>query len=115
MSKLAKYLISDIRREWSKPSIKFYRSSGAYGYIIWLTIMDAYFEKRKITLETLVVEVEKFASRRTIIDFIHKSFEAKFLNKIESINDKRKTFIEPSEITVQEYDNWSKEFIKNVI
>jgi len=115
VSKLAKYLISDLQKDWSKPSIKFFRSSGAYGYIIWLTIMDAYFEKRKITLETLVVEVEKFASRRTIIDFIHKSFEAKFLNKIESNKDKRKTFLEPSEITIQEYDNWSKEFIKNVI
>ena len=32
-----------------------------------------------------------------------------------SNKDKRKTFIEPSEITIQEYDNWSKEFIKNVI
>ena len=115
MSKLAKYLISDLQKDWSKPSIKFFRSNGAYGYIIWLTIVDAYFEKRKITIETLVLEVKKFASRRTIIDFIQKGVEAKFLNKIESTADKRKIFIAPSEITIQEYKNWSKEFIKNVI
>ena len=115
MSKLAKFLISDLKEDWSKPSIKFFRSSGAYGYIIWLTIVDAYFEKREITIETLVSEVEKYASRRTILDFIQKGVEAKFLSRIESNEDRRKTFIEPSEITIQEYNEWSREFIKNVI
>ena len=115
MSKLAKFLISDLQEDWSKPSIKFFRSSGAYGYIIWLIIIDAYFEKRKITIETLALEVEKYASRRTILDFIQKGVEAKFLSKIESNEDKRKTFIEPSEITIQEYNEWSREFIKNII
>ena len=115
MSKLAKFLISDLQEDWSKPSIKFFRSSGAYGYIIWLIIIDAHFEKRKITIETLALEIEKYASRRTILDFIQKGVEAKFLNRIESNEDKRKTFIEPSEITIQEYKEWSEEFIKNII
>ena len=115
MSKLAKYLISDLREDWSKPSIKFFRSNGAYGYIIWLIIIDAYFEKREITVEILVLEVEKYASRRTILDFIHKGVEAKFLIRIDSNEDKRKTFLEPSETTIQQYKEWSKEFIKNVI
>ena len=115
MSKLAKYLISDLEDDWSKPSIKFFRSSGAYGYIIWLIIIDAYFEKREITTEIIVLEVEKYASRRTILNFIHKGVEAKFLNKIVSTRDKRKIFITPSEITFQDYKEWSKEFIKNVI
>jgi len=115
MSKLAKCLILDFQKDWAKPSIKFFRSSGAYGYIVWLTTIDAYFEKRNITIETLALEVEKYASRRTILNFIQKSVEAKFLSKIESNEDRRKTFIEPSEITIQEYNEWSREFIKNVI
>ena len=115
MSKLAKFLIADLQEDWLKPSIKFFRSNGAYGYIIWLIIIDAYFEKREITVETLVLEVEKYASRRTILDFIQKGVEAKFINKTDSAQDKRKTFIEPSESTVQEYNEWSREFIKNVI
>ena len=115
MSKLAKYLISDLQEDWSKPSIKFFRSNGAYGYIIWLIIIDTYFDKKDITIETLVLEVEKYASRRTILDFIQKGVEAKFLSRIESNKDKRKTFIEPSKITIQEYKEWSREFIKNVI
>ena len=115
MSKLAKYLISDLKEDWSKPSIKFFRSNGAYGYIIWLIIIDTYFDKKDITVETLVLEVEKYASRRTILDFIQKGVSAKFLSKIASNKDKRKTLLEPSEITVQEYNEWSREFIKNVI
>ena len=115
MSKLAKYLIYDLQEDWSKPSVKFFRSSGAYGYIIWLIIIDAYFEKREVTVEALVLEVEKYASRRTILDFIQKGVEAKLLSRIESNKDKRKTFIEPSEITIQEYNEWSREFIKNII
>ena len=115
MSKLAKFLISDLKEDWSKPSIKFFRSSGAYGYIIWLTVINNYFEKRRITVEILVLEVEKYASRRTILDFIQKGVEAKFLSKMESNEDKRKTFIKPSEITIQEYNEWSRKFIKNII
>ena len=115
MSKLAKFLISDLQADWSKPSIKFFRSNGAYGYIIWLTIINNYYEKRMITVEIIVLELERYASRRTILDFIQKGVEAKFLSKIESNKDKRKTFIEPSEITIQEYKEWSREFIKNVI
>ena len=115
MSKLAKYLISDLQKDWSKPSIKFFRSSGAYGYIIWLTIINNYYEKRGITVEILALRAKKYASRRTILNFIQKGVEAKFLNKIESIEDKRRILIKPSNVTIQEYDEWSKEFIKNVI
>ena len=115
MSKLAKFLISDLQEDWSKPSIKFFRSSGAYGYIIWLTIINNYYEKKRVPIEILALKVEKYASRRTILDFIQKGVEAKFLCRKESDKDKRKTFIEPSKITIQEYNEWSREFIKNII
>ena len=115
MSKLAKFLIADLQEDWTKPSIKFFRSSGAYGYIIWLTIINNYYEKRMITVEIIVLELERYASRRTILDFIQKGVSAKFLSKIASNKDKRKTLLEPSEITIQEYKEWSEEFIKNVL
>ena len=115
MSKLAKYLISDLKGDWSKPSIKFFRSSGAYGYIIWLTIINCNFEKRNIFLEALVDDVRSYASRRTIINFIQNGIEAEFLDKTNSAKDKRKAFIQPSKITIQEYKEWSLEFMKNII
>ena len=115
MSKLAKYLILDLEEDWSKPSIKFFRSSGSYGYIIWLYLIDNHFSEKKITVEDVVVKLEKYASRRTIIDFLNKGVEAKFLEKETSLDDKRKTIITPSNITIEEYKVWSKNFIKSIV
>ena len=115
MSKLAKYLITDLKRDWSKPSIKFFRSNSAYGYIMWLTIIDYYYEKKSISIEQLVNDLEIYASRRTIIDFINKCVEANFVKKINSTDDRRKTLIEPTEITLKEYTEWSGEFVKSVV
>ena len=115
MSKLAKYLITDLKGDWSKPSIKFFRSNGAYGYIIWLTIINCYFEKKEISIEKLVMDVKAYASRRTVLDFISKGVEGKFINKKNSTEDKRKILIEPSSTTVEEYSEWSSEFIKSVV
>ena len=115
MSKLAKYLISDLEGDASKPSIKFFRSSGAYGYVIWLTIMNAYYEKKNISIEEIVNDVEVYASRRTVLDFINRGVAANFIKKINSNEDKRKILITPTKITVQEYSEWSDEFIKSII
>jgi hypothetical protein len=115
MSKLAKYLILDLKKDWSKPSIKFFRSNGAYGYIMWLTIIDCYFEKKSLSTEKLVNDLKTYASRRTIIDFINKCVDAKFIKKINSIEDKRIILIKPTVITIKEYSEWSKEFVKSVI
>ena len=114
MSKLAKYLISDLREDSSKPSIKFFRSNGAYGYILWLTIMDNFYSKQKMTIDELVAKLEKYASRRTILDFIYKGVDAKFLEKKVFPDDKRKVLIEPTDTTIKEYVIWSENFIKSV-
>ena len=115
MSKLAKFLIEDIQGDWSKPSLKFFRSNDAYGYVIWLTLMYSYSEKENVSIETIIKKVENYASRRTIIDFINKGVEANFIIKKNSTDDKRKIFVEPSDITIKEYKEWSNKFIKSVV
>ena len=115
MSKLAKFLIEDLQGDWSKPSLKFFRSNDAYGYVIWLTLMNSYSEKEKITIEAIIKKIENYASRRTIIDFINKGVEANFIIKKNSTDDKRKIFVEPSDTTIKEYEEWSNEFIKSVV
>lgn len=115
MSKLAKFLIEDLQGDWLKPSLKFFRSNDAYGYVIWLTLMNSYSEKEKITIETIIKNVENYASRRTVIDFINKGVEANFIIKKNSTDDKRKIFVEPSDTTIKEYEEWSNEFIKSVV
>jgi len=115
MSKLAKFLIEDLQGDWSKPSLKFFRSNDAYGYVIWLTLMYSYSEKENVSIETIIKKVENYASRRTVVDFINKGVEANFIIKKNSIDDKRKILIEPSDITIKEYEEWSSEFIKSVV
>ena len=115
MSKLAKFLIEDLQGDWSKPSLKFFRSNDAYGYVIWLSLMYSYSKKENVSIETIIKKVENYASRRTIIDFINKGVEANFIIKKNSTDDKRKILIEPSDITIKEYEEWSNEFIKSVV
>ena len=81
MSKLAKFLIDDLQGDQSKPSLKFFRSNDAYGYVIWLTLMNNYSEKEKITIESIIKKIENYASRRTVIDFINRGVEANFIIK----------------------------------
>ena len=114
MPKLTKYLISDLEGDTTKPSIKFFRSNGAYGYILWLTIMDNFYSKQQMSIDELVAKLEKYASRRTILDFINKGVDAKFLEKKFFLNDKRKILIKPTDITIKEYRNWSEHFTKSI-
>ena len=114
MSKLAKYLISDFKGDGSKPSVKFFRSNGAHGYIIWLTVMNSHFEKQNISIANIINNTNVYASRRTILDFISKAVAANYLRKVNSTEDKRKVLIQPSEITTEEFTEWSNEFIKSI-
>ena len=115
MLKLANALINDFHGDWSKSSIKFFRSNGAYGYMIWLTLMSKHLEKKKISIEELVTCVAPYASRRTVIDFINKSVQGKFIKKINSDEDKRKNLVEPTDITIKEFSEWSNKFIKSIV
>ena len=114
MSKLAKFLIEDLQGDWSKPSLKFFRSNDAYGYVIWLTLMNSHSEKEKLSIESIIKKIENYASRRTVIDFINKGVEANFIKKINSAKDKRKILIQPSKITIKEFSEWANEFIKSI-
>ena len=114
MFNLAKFLINDLERDWNKPSIKFFRSNNAYGYIFWLTLMSAYYENNDLYTETFISKLAKYASRRTILDFIDKGIKAKFIEKKSLLPDKRRKIIIPSELTIDEYEKWSEEFIKSI-
>ena len=114
MSKLAKYLILDLEGDRSQSSIKFFRSSGAYGYVLWLTVVDNFFSKHDMSIDELVTKLKKYASRRTILGFIYRGVDANFLEKKILANDKRKIIIKPTDITIKEYTEWSESFIKSV-
>ena len=110
----ADYLIKDFKGDTKKKSIKFFRSSGAYGYIAWLTIISFYLKKTPLTTEHLVNSVELYASRRTALDFLNRGFDSGFIDKKNSSKDKRKIFLEPSKITLVEFNEWAMEFTSNI-
>ena len=114
MTKLSKFLIKEFTEESTKKSIKFFRSFGAHGYLVWLIIICSHYEEKNLSVEELINNVSKFASRRTIIDFINKGSEEGYLSKSNSKNDKRKVFLTPTTITINEFNEWSKYFISNV-
>tara|TARA_B100000767_G_C19720899_1_gene517209 strand:+ start:1209 stop:1556 length:348 start_codon:yes stop_codon:yes gene_type:complete len=114
MINLAKYLLWEFQEESKQKSIKYYRSHGAYGYVIWLTVILEYLKKKPITIDELVLAATKHASRRTVVDFIKDATEAGYLIKKVSSEDRRKVFIEPSAITISDYSEWSSSFISNI-
>ena len=114
MINLARYLLLEFQEESEQKSIKYFRSFGAHGYIIWLTVILEYLKKESISIEALILASEKYASRRTIVDFISDATKAGHLIKKISKEDRRKVFIEPSANTVSDYSTWSSKFISNI-
>ena len=45
MINLARYLLLEFQEESEQKSIKYFRSFGAHGYIIWLTVILEYLKK----------------------------------------------------------------------
>ncbi len=114
MINLTEYLLSEFKEDSPGKSIKFFRSHGSYGYVIWLTLLLKYFKKETLPIEELVLSAEKYASRRTVVDFINKSSNSGYLLKAISKTDRRKVFVEPTPITISEYSYWATKFIDNI-
>ena len=113
MKKFTKYLVKEFQTERSE-SITFFRSHKAYGYILWLKLMENYFSNRKISTEKFIEIGSKYASRRTVSKFLIKAEKLNFIEKAISIKDKRVTFILPSKVSVSEYTDWANKFLKSI-
>ena len=100
MKKFTKYLVKEFQTERSE-SIAFFRSHKAYGYILWLKLMENYFSNKKIS-------IEKF------IEIGSKADKLNFIEKVISKKDKRVTFISPSKVSVSEYTDWANKFLKSI-
>ena len=113
MIEFTKYLIKEFKEEPSK-SVNFFRSHKAYGYIIWLTLMDNYFADKKTSIEEIIEVAIKYSSRRTVNNFLIKAYKSKFIEREDSKMDKRIVHIRPSRITVIEYSEWATKFLKSM-
>ena len=83
MIKFTKYLLKEFQFERAK-SITFFRSHKAYGYILWLKLMESYFSNKKISTEKFIEIGSKYASRRTVNKLLTKADKLNFIEKVVS-------------------------------
>lgn len=94
-------------------SINFFRRS-PYSYVIWLLVIDSSLKKQKLSIEDIEKKVAKITSRKTLYSFLNSSIKKGFLIKVKDTEDKRKSLIQPSDITLDHYSKWVKKLKLNL-
>ena len=109
----ASVLANDFNEKKGLPSINKFRK-GAIHYKLWLLILDNYFNKINTTSESIMVLLSKNASRKTISLILTELENEQLIIRTKSISDNRITLIEPTQKTVQEFNEWIHNFKKEL-
>ena len=105
----ASVLANDFNEKKDILSINKFRK-GAIHYKLWLLILDNYFNKIDTTSESIMVLLSKNASRKTISLILTELENEQLVIRTKSISDNRITLVEPTQKTVQEFNEWIKTF-----
>ena len=111
--RLTKYLLDEIDADINYKTIKFFRSKSLLGYKSWLLLIQYYYSKNELDLET-IIKSNKQSSRRSVVDFINLAKNLKYINTKKSKKDLRKKNYIPSEITINEFEKWSDDFFREI-
>ena len=97
-------------------SIKFFRRD-LTTMIIWLFIMDAYSNKKKINIEDIAREIATTTriSKPSLRLILENAKEKGFLKFTLNENDNRSWIIEPEILAVQEFNIWAKRISSLII
>jgi DNA-binding MarR family transcriptional regulator len=111
MHNIIKHLINDFKESGSKyPNLKSFRASKPAN-LVWLTILDYYYENNPITVEQLISEIApSFASRQTVKNILYDAIQRQYVIKQTHPKDKRKQILIPSQILLTETASWAKSF-----
>ena len=109
----ASVLANDFNEKKDLLSINKFRK-GAIHYKLWLLILDNYFNKINTTSESIMVLLSKNASRKTISLILTELENEQLLTRRKSISDNRITLVEPTQKTVQEFNEWIHNFKKEL-
>ena len=64
-----------------------------------------------LNIEKILAQIpSQYASRPKLLKIMSKAVEKKYLIKKTHSNDKRKNFLEPSELTIKEFEEWAQVF-----
>ncbi|MDA9601583.1 MarR family winged helix-turn-helix transcriptional regulator [Alphaproteobacteria bacterium] len=79
---------------------------------VWFTVLKFYYEKNNNSnIERIIKEIPKnYASRPTIFKLIDNAVDKKYFVKSINPDDKRKINIIPTDITIKEFEEWSRMF-----
>ena len=109
----ASVLANDFNEKKDLLSINKFRK-GAIHYKLWLLILDNYFNKINTTSESIMVLLSKNASRKTISLILTELENEQLIIRTKSISDNRITLVEPTQKTVQEFNEWIHNFKKEL-
>ena len=108
--KICKTLLLDLLEvNKGDTSIKFFRRD-LITMIIWLFVMNAYSNKKKINIEDIAREIASTTriSKPSLRLILENAKEKGFLKFTLNKDDTRSWMIEPEVIAVQEFNKWTK-------
>ena len=105
----ASILANDFNEKKNLLSINKFRK-GPIHYKLWLLILDNYLNKINSTTESIMVLLSKNSSRKTISLILTELEKEQLIIRTKSISDNRITLIEPTQLTVQEFNEWIQTF-----
>ena len=90
-------------------SIKFFRKD-LTTMLIWLYIINSYGQKIKINIEDIAREISSSAriSKPSLRLILKNAKEKGFLRFTHSLSDTRSWMIEPEDISISEFNEWTK-------
>ena len=105
MKTYASILAADFEEKKDFTSINKFRK-GPTHYKLWLYLLDNYINKVETTSESLMVYLSKYASRKTISVALTELEDQHLIIRKKSLSDNRIVLIEPSQTTIQEFNQW---------
>ena len=105
----ASILAEDFNEKKDLLSINRFRK-GPLHYKLWLLILDNYVNKIHTTSESVMICLSKSASRKTISVILTELENEQLIIRKKSISDNRVVLIEPTQRTVQEFNEWIQTF-----
>ena len=70
-------------------------------------VLDHYFNSKKLSVENVEKKVSHMISRKTIFSFLDDAVQNNFLIKTHDPEDKRRTLLTPTKVTLDEFKTWS--------
>ena len=101
----ASILANDFNDKKDLLSINKFRK-GPIHYKLWLLILDNYFNKINTTSESVMFFLSKSASRKTVSVILTELEKEQLIIRKKSISDNRVVLIEPTQKTIQEFNEW---------